>query len=202
MILDVGLAAGVPVLGRFNVPKPRRVLHLAGEGGRAGYWRRFGRVCEAYGVDVPDVRANLEVTFNVAAVDNRRFAMELGSQVEAFGPGLVHLDPWYAYSPRGLDSRQLIEVGTALETVGGLCAEHGLSLLMNNHFNQTGEGTVLTRITGAGHAEWVDSWLLVSHRDRARRRPRTVRSPSRHRLSAMGRHRRGTSTSTSAHSTL
>lgn len=165
MLIDVGLAAGVPVLGRFDVPTPRRVLHLAGEGGRAGYWRRFERVCAAYGVSVDDVRPMLEVTFNTASVSSPRFVAEVQAKLEVHRPALTHVDPWYAYSPRGVDSRQLIEVGAALETLGGLCRQCDSTLLINNHFNQTGTGDGLKRITGAGHAEWVDSWMLVAHRE-------------------------------------
>jgi hypothetical protein len=163
-IIDVGLAAGVPVLGQFPVPEAQRVLHLAGEGGEAGYWNRFGRVCDAYGIGVDQVRDQLLVTFGTVSMSNPVFVREVADQLATFGPALTHLDPYYAYSPRGVDSRQLTEVGAALDTFGSLCAQHGSTLLLNNHFNQTGGGNTLTRITGAGHAEWVDSWLLVSHR--------------------------------------
>lgn len=163
-IIDVGLAAGVPVLGQFHVPEPRRVLHLAGEGGEVGYWGRLGRVCAAYGVSVDQVRENLLVTFGTASISNPAFVREVKEQLESFGPALTHLDPYYAYSPRGVDPRQLVEVGAALDEFGSRCAQVGSTLLINNHFNQTGNGNGLTRITGAGHAEWVDSWLLVSHR--------------------------------------
>jgi hypothetical protein len=163
-IIDVGLAAGVPVLGHFHVAEPRRVLHLAGEGGEVGYWGRLGRVCAAYGVSVDQVRENLLVTFGTASMSNPVFVREVEEQLESFGPALTHLDPYYAYSPRGVDPRQLVEVGAALEAFGSLCGRAGSTVLINNHYNQTGSGNGLTRITGAGHAEWVDSWLLVSHR--------------------------------------
>jgi AAA domain len=165
MILDVGLAAGVPVFGRFPVPQPGRILNLVGEGGRLGYWRRFGRVCDAYGIDAADVRPNLRVTFNTAHINSVFFEEELRAELGTYGPGLTHLDPWYAYAPTQVDSARLVEVGTALEAFGRLCAQGGSSSLINNHFNQTGVGNGLTRITGAGHAEWSDSWLLVRHRE-------------------------------------
>jgi hypothetical protein len=38
------------------------------------------------------------------------------------------------------------------------------SLLVVNHYNQTGSGAGLKRITQTGSGEWVDSWLLASHR--------------------------------------
>jgi hypothetical protein len=166
-IIDVGLAAGVPVLGEFPVPEAQRVLHLAGEGGETGYWTRIGRVCDAYGITVDQVRDNLLVTFNTASISNPILVNEVEEQLQSFVPALTHLDPYYAYSPRGVDTRQLVEVGAALDTFGSLCTRFGSTLLINNHFNQTGSGNGLTRITGAGHAEWVDSWLLASHRQPA-----------------------------------
>jgi hypothetical protein len=167
LIIDVGIAAGMAVFGRFAVERPGRVLHLCGEGGRSGYWRRFGRVCDAYGVVVGDVRPNHRVTFNTSSMNNPAFLDEVADALEDFGPGFAHLDPYYAYAPSRVDSARLVEVGAALESLGSLCARHEASLLMNNHFNETGTGNGLTRITGAGHAEWCDSWLLVRHREKA-----------------------------------
>jgi hypothetical protein len=164
MFIDVGLAAGVDVLGRFKVPEAKPVLHLAGEGGEVGYWRRLERVCAALGISIDRVRPHLEVTFQRIPVTSPLFVESLSAELEAVRPALVHVDPWFAYSPRDVDTRQLIEVGAALESLGRLCADAGASLLINNHFNETGSGNELTRITGAGHAEWVDSWLLVWHR--------------------------------------
>jgi hypothetical protein len=164
MWIDVGLAAGVAVLGRWPVARPERVLHLAGEGGAAGFWRRFGRVCAAYGIEIGDVRPNLKMTTATAALNSTRFVDSLRAELNSFGPALVHLDPYYAYAATGADPRQLVEVGAALERLDELCRDYGASLLLNNHFNQTGSGAGLTRITGAGHGEWVDSWLLVKHR--------------------------------------
>jgi hypothetical protein len=36
-----------------------------------------------------------------------------------------------------------------------------------NHMNQSGSGMNLKRITMAGSGEWVDSWLLLAHREDA-----------------------------------
>ncbi len=42
----------------------------------------------------------------------------------------------------------------------------GASLLVVNHFNQTGGGSSLKRITMAGSGEWADSWVLLEHREK------------------------------------
>lgn len=167
MIIDVALAAGVPVLGRFDVAAPARVLQLVGEGGEHSHLRRLKRVCDAYGLDVTEVDERLRYSVQTAQSTTPRFVDGVRSELDTWQPALVHIDPWYAYHSASVDSRNLYEQGAALEQVGGLVREGGASLLINNHFNQTGSGDGLTRITGAGHAEWVDSWLLVSHRERA-----------------------------------
>jgi hypothetical protein len=162
-LIDVALAGGVSVLGQFEVPEARPVLHLAGEGGSEGYWRRFGRAVDAYGLSVDAVRPNLIVTFDRISILAPGFAAELEAMLEAEAPALVHLDPWYAYAP-ALDSARVLEVGRVLEYLGSLCSAHKATLLINNHFSRVADRSGLSQITGAGHSEWVDSWLLVAHR--------------------------------------
>ena len=166
LLLDVGLAAGLPVLGRFRVVEPQRVLLLAGEGGRGPWLRRFGAVCAAYGVAPGDLTEQVRFTTATASVASVRFSEGVRAELEMFGPALVHLDPWYAYASGQADSRQVTEVGAHLAAVAELCSSYGASLLINHHYNR-GAGDGLRQITGAGHAEWVDSWLLLRHRERA-----------------------------------
>lgn len=167
LALDVGLAAGLPVLGRFEVPRPQRVLLLVGEGGKGPWLRRWARICAAYGVEPGDLGDMVRFTVSTASVSSGRFTEGVRAELERFEPALVHLDPWYAYAAGGDDSRQVVEVGRTLDRVAELCRGHGASLLINHHFNRQGtEG--LRAITGAGHAEWVDSWLMLKHRSPAR----------------------------------
>ena len=70
----VGLAAGVPILGRWYVPDRRRVLIYVAEGGRIPFTRRLIRVCEAHGVDVHDLDGWLEPVFD--AVTNAEACTE------------------------------------------------------------------------------------------------------------------------------
>lgn len=162
--LDIAVAGGVDVLGRWHVDKTQRVLALVGEGGEHGYWRRVVRLCAAYGISVDDVRPNLRYSVQASPVTSPRFLDSVKAELDQFQPDLVHLDPWYAYAPGGVDARNLYEQGAALERVGSMCRDGGASVMLNNHFNQTGSGAGLQRISMAGHAEWSDSWMLVAHR--------------------------------------
>lgn len=164
LALDVGLAAGLAVFGRFEVPEPQRVLLLVGEGGRGPWLRRFAAVCDAYGVLPADLAERVRFTTATASVASVAFMEGVRAELETFGPALVHLDPWYAYAGRKDAPGQVTEVGATLDAVAQLCRDAGASLLINHHYNRGETPNGLRQITGAGHAEWVDSWLLIKHR--------------------------------------
>ena len=139
--VDVGLATGLDVLGRWPVARQCRVLLLVGEGGRAGFLRRLARICGAYGVAPEDVRPWLRYSFETAPTSSARFVDSVTEQLDDFQPDVVHLDPWYAYAPGDADARNLYETGAALERLGQLVRSGGASLLINNHFNQPAAAT-------------------------------------------------------------
>ena len=62
-------------------------------------------------------------------------------------------------------ARELGQVGIVrLVFDAARAANPTATLLINDHFNKTGTGTDLGRISQAGMGEWADSWLLLSHR--------------------------------------
>ena len=161
--IGVGVALGRPVLGRFEVPERRRVLLIAGEGGERLLLARLYRICRAYGADWSALVGWLRFSTVSAPITSPVFAERIAEEVEAFDPGYVNLDPWYVYGGGDVNSSQLNEVGERLESVRRVVGG-GRALLINHHLNQTGTGTGIVRLAGAGHAEWVDSWLLLAHR--------------------------------------
>jgi len=165
LAIDVGLAAGVDVLSQWPVPQPISVLVLVGEGGEATFLRRLDRACTGYGISIEDIRPTFRYTTQTAPVSSRPFREGLQQALDQHQPDLVHLDPWYSYAPTDTDARNLYETGAALDQIGALVRDGGASLIINNHFNQTGTGHGLRRISMAGHAEWCDSWWLLDHRE-------------------------------------
>lgn len=163
LVLDVGLAAGLAVLGRFEVPERQRVLVLVGEGGEGPFLRRLAEVCSGYGIEPGDIRDWLRYTTDHASASSLRFLDGIRHELDTFGPALVHADPWYTYQPSATESGQLTSVGAALDVVGQMCRAGDATSLFNHHFNRGGNDG-LRQITGAGHAEWVDSWMLTGHR--------------------------------------
>jgi hypothetical protein len=161
--IDLGIATGLPIFGRFRVDEPGPVCAYIGEGGRVPYTRRLERVAAAMGVgslaDVP-----LHLTFDVAPIGSARFDESLRRDLGEIEPLLVHVDPLYAYHPALVNASNLFEEGAMLAALSGHCVSSGASCLVTSHFNKTGTGTGLDRITQAGGQEWSDSWLLLSHR--------------------------------------
>lgn len=163
LALDVGLAVGLPVLGRFEVPERQRVLVVIGEGGDGPFLRRVAEVCSAYGIAPAALKGWLRYTTDHASASSLRFLDGIRRELDIFGPALVHVDPWYTYQPGATESSQLTSVGATLDVVGEVCRQGGATALINHHFNRQGN-TGLRQITGAGHSEWVDSWMLTEHR--------------------------------------
>ena len=164
LIIDVGLAAGRKVFGHFAVAERQRVSLMIGEGGEMPFLHRLAEVCAAYGIKPGDLDGWLHYTTDRAAANSPRFLDGLRAELETFEPALVHIDPWYVYQPGVTESSQLTSVAAALNEYSETCREGGATALLNHHFNRTDQ-TGLRKITGAGHAEWVDSWMLCSHRE-------------------------------------
>lgn len=160
--LDLALATGTPFLGHFPVAAARPVVAYVGEGGRIPYTRRLERIAWSLGVDLSD--AQMYPCFDIAPVASPRFQAALRADLRDLEPALVHVDPWYAYHGVDSEASNLHHEGALLTSLSGPCVDAGATLLINHHFNQTGTKKGLGRLTMAGGQEWVDSWLLLSHR--------------------------------------
>jgi hypothetical protein len=160
----IGLAAGVPILGRWPVPKRLRVLAYVAEGGRIPWTRRFIRMCEAHGVDPADLDGWLKVVYEAGPLDSTDFRDTFTGHLGDFAPAFTQLDPLYPFQPMTVDSNKLAQVGRMLNEVQAICARYESTFWITPHMNQTGTGFDLKRIAGAGVGEWGDSWVLLRHR--------------------------------------
>lgn len=157
--IAVGAAGGVPVLGQFEVPQPVPVLMFVGEGGRLPYTRRLERIAAAYGVNLADVP--LLTSFDVASTQSDVFQHNFVQHLKDHHPAITIIEPWYAFHGAASEGKNLHQEGDQLVWLSHTAQEYGSSLIIGNHFNQTGSGSDLKRITGAGPAEWSDSWWIV-----------------------------------------
>jgi hypothetical protein len=162
LFLALGLASGKTVFDTFTPPEPQPVMAYVGEGGRIPFQRRLRRVADAMDIDLTTVP--LETTFDVSPIESPTFRLSLARDLEEVQPGLVWIDPYYAYHGTQTKASSLHEEGALLSGLSSRCLAAGASLLVNNHFNQSGTGTGLKRITMAGSGEWADSWILLAHR--------------------------------------
>ena len=163
--MQVAVASGSPLFGRFQVDQARPVVVYVGEGGRIAYTERLERTAQAMGVHLREIP--LYATFDVAPIMSDVFRESLKRDLADLQPGLVCLDPLYAYHGITTKASDLHAEGTLLSSLSAPCIDAGSSLTIVNHFNQTGEGQGLQRITMAGSGEWVDSWMLLRHRQPA-----------------------------------
>lgn len=161
--LAVSIASGQALFGRFEIPAPRPVLVFVGEGGRDPYTRRMRRIADSFGVKFEDLP--IFTVVEPAPISSMKFRATLDTELTAREPGLVLLDPWYAYHGAEHNASNLFEEGALLTSLSAPCVEAHASLIVNNHFNKTGSGRGLDRITQAGGQEWSDSWLLLAHRE-------------------------------------
>jgi len=158
-IMAAGAAAGLPVLGQFEVPKPVTVLMFVGEGGQSPYTRRLKRIAAAYGVNLADLP--LLTSFDVASVVSDVFRHSFVQHLKEYRPAITIIEPYYAFHGTASEGKMLYEEGDQLVWLSHTAEEYGSSLIIGNHYNQTGSGSGLRRITGAGPAEWSDSWWIV-----------------------------------------
>jgi hypothetical protein len=162
--VQVSLSAGLPVFDCFKVDKARTVLAYIGEGGRIPYTRRLERIATAMGASFDELP--LHLSFDVAPIQSFVFSESLRRDLELYEPGLVHVDPLYAFHGTSTKASDLHQEGSLLSLISAPCMAAGASSQIVNHFNQTGSGSDLKRITQAGSGEWADSWMLLSHRER------------------------------------
>ncbi|HEV8648991.1 MAG TPA: DNA-primase RepB domain-containing protein [Actinomycetes bacterium] len=161
--LDVSVAAGIAIFGEFKVQKARPVIRHIGEGGRIPDKRRLVRIARSMGISLAELQ-DLPILsyYQVVSESSKPFMETLRNDLEQ-SPGLVHIDPQYAYADRNVKSSDLVGRGGSLADLYAPVAEANAVLAINDHFNQTGSGFNLRRFTGAGMTEHVGSWCLVKH---------------------------------------
>ena len=164
LALAMSVASGQDFLGEFPVRTPHPVLMYIGEGGKTPFQRRFQHFGQNMGLVLNDLP--LEASFDVASIDSPRFRQSLARDLDDLQPGLVIIDPYYAFHGTNTSAANLHEEGALLAGLSAQCMAAGASLMIVNHFNQTGSGTGLKRITMSGSGEWVDSWILLSHQEK------------------------------------
>lgn len=163
MFVNLGTASGASIFGQFHVDEPGPVVAYVGEGGRIPYTRRLERVAACMGVDLDTIP--MLNSFDTAGLSSTKFQLSLRRDLAELEPVLVSVDPLYAFhgTSKG-GGGSLYEEGALLNALSEPCVEAGASVMLTTHYNKTGTGRGLDRLTMSGGQEWSDSWWLLSHR--------------------------------------
>lgn len=159
--LALSVASGEPFLGRFAVPEPRPVLMYLGEGGELPTRRRLQALAPAMGVDLGALP--LRMVFDSGDITGEDFLHAFRTAIAEQEPGLVIVDPLYAFHPAGVEAQNLYDRGAMLAEIQQMVPK-GCALIIADHFRKTGGRDLdLDSIAQSGMAQWADSWILQNH---------------------------------------
>jgi hypothetical protein len=150
--LAVSVATGTPWLGRFTC-EPGPVIAYAGEGGARNIVRRIRAVAEHKGVPFGSLGGRLFVSEVAPRFRNAKALEQMETEVRLHGPRLVIVDPLYLAAAGGKGS-DLYAMGEVLSGPQRVCQENGAALVVTHHWNKTGTGTGVDRMTGVGPTAW------------------------------------------------
>jgi hypothetical protein len=164
MLMALSVASGLPFLGVFEVLNPGPVVYMVGEGGVIPWRERMVRLARGMGIsDVTEIP--LYPVFQVGQIGDPEYQAGLRANLNDFHPVLLVHDPFYSFHGNSSSPSNLHEEGALLNVVSGICEPFGCASVIVNHFNQTGTGHGLSRITFVGGQEQSDSWITLEHRD-------------------------------------
>jgi hypothetical protein len=169
-ILDLALsvAAGTPWLGHFACPPSGRVLVFLGEGGERAMIRRLRAVAAHKHVDLAELAEArlLRLCFRVPTLTSGEDLAAVEAELAGRPAALVVLDPLYLAVGQGATGANLYAMGAVLSAIQGVCQQAGAALVVVTHWNKTGDGTGVHRISGVGPGAWgrVLASAGVAHR--------------------------------------
>jgi hypothetical protein len=166
--LAVAVAAGVPWLGHFGCPPSGRVLVFLGEGGERAMVRRLRAVAEHKAVTLAELAELrlLRLCFRVPTLTSGEDLAAIEAELAGRPAALVVIDPLYLAVGAGATGANLYAMGAVLSAIQGVCQQAGAALVVVTHWNKTGEGTGVNRISGVGPGAWgrVLASAGVAHR--------------------------------------
>jgi len=162
--LAVAVAAGMPCLRRFPVPKPGRVLLYAAEDALHIVRRRLDGISAAAGVSLADLDVQV-ITAPSLRLDLEADRASLEETIAALKPRLLVLDPFVRL--HRIDENVSGEVAPLLGYLRQMQRRHGLAVILVHHARK-GAGNIRAGQALRGSSEfhaWGDSNLYL-RRDR------------------------------------
>lgn len=158
--IAVAVAAGVPCLRRFAVPRAGRVLLFAAEDALHIVRRRLDGICEAAGVALADLDIQV-ITAPTVRLDITADRDNLAETVARLKPRLLILDPFVRL--HRIDENASGEVAPILAYLRELQRRHGTAVLVVHHARK-GAGNARAGQALRGSSEfhaWGDSNLYL-----------------------------------------
>jgi hypothetical protein len=158
--IAVSVAAGIPCLRRFGVPRAGRVLLYAAEDALHIVRRRLDGICDAAGVSLADLDI-LVITAPSVRLDMEADRRSLAETVARLKPRLLILDPFVRL--HRIDENASGEVAPLLAFLRELQRRHGVAVLVVHHARKGASGVragQALRGSSEFHA-WGDSNLYL-----------------------------------------
>jgi hypothetical protein len=158
--IAVAVAAGIPCLRRFVVPRSGRVLLYAAEDALHIVRRRFDGICEAAGVALADLDIQV-ITAPTLRLDLNDDQNRLADTVARLQPRLLILDPFVRL--HRIDENASGEVAPLLAYLRELQRRYGVAVLVVHHARK-GAGNARAGQALRGSSEfhaWGDSNLYL-----------------------------------------
>jgi hypothetical protein len=144
----ISIAAGRPIL-KWDVPKPRRVVHIQYEIQENHYHRRFKRMCQGMGITRSDIEDRLFIInargMGLTGTDGLE---KIESRIKQYKPELISFDPFYKLSPGAENA--IDDIKPILESVDKLIMKTGAAVAYVHHDAKGFSGDRDIRDRGAG----------------------------------------------------
>jgi hypothetical protein len=172
--LAVSIGTGRPFLGKFPVPKRRRVAVLSGESDRASLQETARRVCAARGVSL--LGCDVLWSFRLPCLSLKSDQLVLRRFLHVHKVEVVFIDPLYLCllgGDRPVAASNLYEVGPVLWQAAAACLGAGATPFFVHHSTKSASKRAtdaavpldLDDLAFAGIGEFARQWVLLSRRE-------------------------------------
>lgn len=160
--LAVSLAKGLPWMGRFEIPAPRRVLMIVGEASQRASVRKLRKAADHRNLKREDIGKSIRLeTVNFPTLPRLEDCLSIQEAVEAHQIDVVILDPLYM-GLEGVQTTNLCEVGPALRRFMRHCQP--AKVIIAHHVKKTAsfdDAPNLEDLSQAGIAEFAGNFWLM-----------------------------------------
>ena len=167
--LGISIATGTPFLGRFEVPKPRRVMFMSAESGLLSLRRCIARVLESKGFDAKDPKP--DSMFISPAVPNAEDIRHIDAAIdlaESLQIDVLLCDPWFMCHS-GEFANSPPKMYSILMNFVRPCLANEITPVIVTHSTKAagkqGDPLDLNDISGAGIHQAMRQWILLSRRE-------------------------------------